>query len=237
MIRSILDLIRQWFSRLRIDLRWIVGQVQEERDTLHTAVFFEISGEESTRLHVHTHSCEHNREVLLVSIMYALCGLLDETGLTTNLGCNFVMRKTGSGEDRDLLSTSDGVHCVDRRNTSCNHFLGVDLSECQLEAFMRSIGDISDPGIRIDWTAVDIEVVFGEDLGAFINRSTRSIEDSPQHILRNTDLQAMAGELDSRLNTCQPLLGCIVLSSHTFLTSIPDVPSKTLQIVNNRRLE
>jgi hypothetical protein len=51
--------------------------------------------------------------------------VLDEGGLTTDLGADFVVRKTGSGEERNFLTTSDGVHDIDSGNTGLDHLLGV----------------------------------------------------------------------------------------------------------------
>lgn len=53
--------------------------------------------------------------------------LLDQTCLPANLGSNFVVRETSCGENGDLLTTSNGVHGVDGRDTGGDHLLGVDL--------------------------------------------------------------------------------------------------------------
>ena len=51
--------------------------------------------------------------------------LLYEGGLTTNLGTDLIVGETSSGEERDLLSSGDGVHDIDGRDTRLDHFLGV----------------------------------------------------------------------------------------------------------------
>lgn len=48
-----------------------------------------------------------------------------ERSLTTNLSADFVVRQTSSGEEWDLLSSSDGVHDVYGGDTRLDHFLGV----------------------------------------------------------------------------------------------------------------
>lgn len=48
----------------------------------------------------------------------------------------------------------------------------------------------------VDGTAVDVEVLLGQDLGALVDSSSRSIKDSTKHVLGDTKLQALAGELD-----------------------------------------
>lgn len=73
-------------------LRWVIGQVQEERDTFQGTVLFEIPGEESTRFQVHTHSSKNDREVLFVTVMNILSWSLNETSLSANLSGDFIMR-------------------------------------------------------------------------------------------------------------------------------------------------
>jgi hypothetical protein len=68
--------------------------------------------------------------------------------------------------------------------------------------------------VRVDRATVDVEVILSKHLGALVDGLSRSIEDTAQHILRDTKLQAVPSELDFGL-LC------------TFLTSMPDVPSKT----------
>ena len=65
--------------------RGLVCQVDEHGDTLERSVLFEILLEESGGLHVDTHGCEHNGEVVLVAVEYAFGGSLHETGLSTDL--------------------------------------------------------------------------------------------------------------------------------------------------------
>jgi hypothetical protein len=102
---------------------WIIGQVHEEDHSVHRSVDLEVSLEESSCLHIDSHSCENNSEVFLGVIMNVL--LLDKGSLSTNLGSDFIVRKTSSGEEGNLLSSSDGVHDVNSGDTSLDHFLGV----------------------------------------------------------------------------------------------------------------
>ena len=51
--------------------------------------------------------------------------VLNKRSLTTNLSTNFVVRKTGGGEERNLLTSGNGVHDVDGGNACLDHFLGV----------------------------------------------------------------------------------------------------------------
>ena len=74
-----------------LDLRWVVRQVQEQRDTLHTSILFKISCEESACLQVDTHSTKDDGEVIVVVVMHAFRRLSYQTSLPTNLGGNFIV--------------------------------------------------------------------------------------------------------------------------------------------------
>mmetsp|Transcript_21533 Transcript_21533/g.37858 ORF Transcript_21533/g.37858 Transcript_21533/m.37858 type:complete len:281 (-) Transcript_21533:311-1153(-) len=147
----------------------IVGQVKEQSCTLHSTTFFEIGAKETGGFHVHTHSTEDNGKVLFVSVHGVL--LLDERGLTGNLGSDFVVRKTSSRENRDLLTTSNGVHDINSRNTGLNHSLRV---------VTRG---------RVDWLTVDVQVSLGKNRWGLINDLTRSVEGTTKHLLRNSHFQ------------------------------------------------
>jgi hypothetical protein len=96
---------------LQICLRWIRSQIDKESTVGDTATFLKVLLEETSSLHVDTHGGEHDGEVVLVAIMNTLGSPRpsDETGLTTDLGSNFVVGKTRSTEDGNLLPTSDRV--------------------------------------------------------------------------------------------------------------------------------
>jgi hypothetical protein len=49
---------------------------------------------------------------------------------------------------------------------------------------------------RVDRTAVDVKVILRKHLGALVDRSSGTIEDTTKHILRDTKLQALACEFD-----------------------------------------
>jgi hypothetical protein len=130
MIRSMLLRVSDVDRNSQVYSRRVVRQVQEQGDTLHTAVLLEISCEETARLQVDTHGTENDGEVVCVSVVYALVDpsrSTDQTGLSANLGGDFVVGKTGRGEDGNLLATSNGVHGVDSGDTSGDHFFGVHL--------------------------------------------------------------------------------------------------------------
>jgi hypothetical protein len=68
--------------------RRVVGQVEEESDTVKRSILLEVLLEEASGLHVDTHSGEDDGEVVLVTVVNTLCAswTLDEAGLTTDLG-------------------------------------------------------------------------------------------------------------------------------------------------------
>jgi hypothetical protein len=102
----------------------IIGVIHEKDDSVHGAIDFEVSLEESSSLQVDSHSRENNGEVLITVIKHILS--FDEGSLSADLGTNLVMGKTGSGEEWDLLSSGNGGHGIDGGDTSLDHLLGVD---------------------------------------------------------------------------------------------------------------
>ena len=102
---------------------WIIGVVHEQHDTVHGAVHLELLLEETGSLQVDTHSGEDDGEVLIRVIEDILA--LDEGGLTADLRSNIVVRKTGSGEEWNLLSSGNRCHGVDGRDTRLDHFLWI----------------------------------------------------------------------------------------------------------------
>ncbi|KAH3674917.1 hypothetical protein WICPIJ_009426 [Wickerhamomyces pijperi] len=159
---------------------WIVGQVQEQRGSLQGPILFEITLEETGSLQVDTHGSEDNGEVLLVAIMDVL-GWSNQPGLSTDLGGNFVVWQTGSGENWDLLTSGNGVHGVDGGDTSGDHFFRVDTSKW------------------VDWGTVDVQVVFGKDLRPLVDWSTGTVKHSPQGVFGDWNLQVLTGELNTGL--------------------------------------
>lgn len=65
--------------------------------------------------------------------------------------------------------------------------------------FVNGIKGRTHARVRVDRAAVDVEVVLCQHLGTLVDSSSGTIEDTTQHVLRHTELQALAGELDSGL--------------------------------------
>lgn len=50
--------------------------------------------------------------------------------------------------------------------------------------------------VWVDGTSVDVQVILSKNLRSLVDSSARSIEDTTQHVLRNTKLQTGSFELD-----------------------------------------
>ena len=72
-----------------------------------------------------------------------LLAMLYQASLPANLGCNVVVGQARSREQRDLLPSSNGVHCVDGRYACLYHLFRV-----------RSLR-------RVDGCPIDVQKCFG----------------------------------------------------------------------------
>jgi len=153
----------------------IIGQVHEQHDLVHGAVDFEIGLEESSGRFRYTHSSENNSKVLSGVIVDVL--VLHKIGLSADLSTNLIMGKTIGREEGDLLSSSDGVHDINGRDTSLDHFLGV-----------VSL-------IRVNRLSLDIKEIFSEYWGSMIDRDSGTIELATEHLNGDGHLQDITGEL------------------------------------------
>lgn len=80
---------------------------------------------------------------------------------------------------------------------------------------------------------VDVEVILGQNLRALVDSTTGTVKYTTKHVLGHTELERVAAELDFGLlgiSTTARIRG-YVLIRRTFLTSIPEVPSKTCYYV------
>lgn len=102
----------------------VVCQVHEEHDAVHRPIDLEVGLEETSGLHVDSHGCEHNGEIVIRVVHHVL--LLHEGGLSANLSTDLIVGQTGRREERDLLAAGDGVHHIDGRDARLDHLLGVD---------------------------------------------------------------------------------------------------------------
>ena len=71
----------------------VIGQVDEENNTIHRPINFKVSLEETSSLHIYTHSSEDDTEVVVRMVVHVL--VLNKGGLTANLSTDWVMWETG----------------------------------------------------------------------------------------------------------------------------------------------
>ena len=159
----------------------IISKIEEKNDFLHGTIGLEILSEESSNLHVHTHCTENDGEVIIRMVENILS--LDERCLTHDLCTDFVMWQTICREQRNLLTSSNGSHAIDSRNTSLNHFLRINS------------------GVWVDRLTINVLEFLSEHWWTFINRGTRTIEDSSKHFLCNRHLQCFTSELAVSVQT------------------------------------
>lgn len=93
LIRIILG-CRQCQSRRDNTLnRRVISQVQEQSDSVQTAVGLEVFSEETCCFHVDTHCSKDDREVVFMTVMHVLSRPLYETRLSNNLCCDLEAAK------------------------------------------------------------------------------------------------------------------------------------------------
>ena len=121
MIRSILRLV---LDRVRRNVGSL-ARFKNNVDSFQTAILFEIGLEESSCFHVDTHCSKNDGEIVFMHIM-DIFTMFDQACLTTDLCCDFVVRKTSSRENGQLLPSGDRVHAIYGRYPRLYHFLRVD---------------------------------------------------------------------------------------------------------------
>ena len=93
MIRSMLAMSCLPAFAINVSRR-VRGEIDEQSRIADTAALCEVLHEESSRLHVDTHSREDDREIVLVIIVNSLCStwpMFDETSLPANLSGNLMI--------------------------------------------------------------------------------------------------------------------------------------------------
>ena len=115
---------------------------------------------------------------------------------TTRAESNLVVWQTRSREDGDLLSSCNGIHHVNCGDTGLNHLLGV---YTRVRVNWRACKHISHRAhitLHTIFHTVDIQVIFSEYFGAIVNRLARTVEDTPEHVLRDREFHAATSELN-----------------------------------------
>ena len=91
----------------------VVRKVEEERDTVQTAVLFEILLEEAGSLHVHTHGGEHDGEVVFVAVVHIFGRPFDKACLPHNLSSNLDAARVGEHACASMATTRRSApHCA-----------------------------------------------------------------------------------------------------------------------------
>lgn len=103
--------------------------------------------------------------------------VLNERGLSADLGTNLIMGETVGREEGDLLSTGDGVHDINGGDTSLDHFLRVISLE------------------RVNWLSLDVEEVLSEYGRSLINWHSGTIELATKHLFGDGHLKDITSEL------------------------------------------
>ena len=150
--------------------RRVVGKVRENDGAVDGARAAEFLNEEFRFLKRDADGGEDDSEVRCV-VAQNLC-------LTRDLRGKLRVRKTGAGEDRQLLATDKGVQAVDRGNAG-------------LDKFVRVIACG-----RVHRKTVDVLHLGGQNLRPAVLRMAHAVEDAAKHILGHGQLQRMAQEAD-----------------------------------------
>ena len=101
----------------------MVSMIHEKDYSVHWSVNFEISFEKSSSCQVYSHCCEHNSKIFIGMVEHIFT--FDESSLSTNLGTNFIVGKSCSWEQWNLLSSCDWSHAIYCGNSSLNHFFWI----------------------------------------------------------------------------------------------------------------
>ena len=146
----------------------IVCQIQEHGNVVCNTAFFKGSAEEICHIVFDAHGGKYNGKFFI--------GIISERRLLYDLGCQLVMRKSVSGEDRQLLTADQGGQSVDCRNS------GADIVS---RVF---------PHDRVERQAVDISFQLGNNGTQIVNGFSDSVECTTQHIRGKCDFHRMSGQ-------------------------------------------
>ena len=107
------------------------------------------------------------------------------------------MRETVSGEEWNLLASSDGVHDVDSGDTSLNHFLRVDSLARVNRLTLHPIRSVNSCTEQEDY--LNIKELLSQDWWTLVDWNTGSIEGSTEHFFSNWHLKSISSELAMRV--------------------------------------
>ena len=163
----------------------VVGEVQEDHGVLQSAGPLELLHEHLLLFVGDTHGDEHDGELLVLSADLRLPG---------DLKSDLVVRETGLGEDRQLLTPDQGVHSIDGGDTG-------------LDEIRRAV-----PCPGVDGRSDDVELFLGHDPGTAVQGLSGSGEDPAEHVLGDGHLHGLAEEAH----------GCVLVDTGGSLEHLDD---------------
>ena len=126
---------------------------------------------------------------------------LNKRGLTTDLGTNLIVRETGSGEERNLLATGNGVHHVNGRDTCLDHLLWVHslIGVNRLALYLLIIIRYCEQRrfqLKSAHSYLNIKELFCENWRTVVNWGAGAVEGASEHLNADWHAQHVACELD-----------------------------------------
>ena len=147
--------------------RCIIGQVDEHNRAVNGAGLPEALLEEVCLLEGDAHGGKNHREGLIGS---------PHLGLPCNLGSQLVVRQSGAGENRQLLSADQCIQAVNGRNAGLNKLLRIG------------------PGRRVHGQSVDVHALLRQQLRSPVNGAAHTVKHTAQHIRGYAQLHGVPKE-------------------------------------------
>lgn len=130
----------------------VICQVQEERNAVQAPVLFKVLLEEARGFHVHTHSGEYDREVVLVAVEDVLGWPFHKASLSDNLGGNLNANRTyQSGQavkcDGEQMTSLCGRPAAEKIGIFCPRAIEFITSIVEIPVWIISSGYIREYGL------------------------------------------------------------------------------------------
>ena len=145
----------------------VICQVQEHNNVVRYTAFLEGPAEELCYVVFNTHSDKYDCELFI---------RISQGCLLYDLCCQLVVRKSVSGENRQLLSTNQGGQTVDCRDT------GMDIVSWVFT------------GNRVQRQAVDVSSYLCVNRSHAVDRFSDTVKGTSQDFLGKSDLHRMSGQ-------------------------------------------
>ena len=156
----------------------VIGQVAEQHGTVNGAGALELADKELRLLKGDADGGEHHGEVgAFVS---------QHLGLPGDLRRQIGVRQAGAGENRQLLAANQRVQAVNGGNTGLDELVGIVT------------------GSGVHGQAVDVPVLFRQDLRAAVNGLAHAVEHPAQHIAGHAQLQGVSQKTNLGVRQIDP---------------------------------